>query len=521
MATTPNRGYQLPAASSKLKDDVLRLVAALGAIDTDVANLLLAVADKSDVGHGHAMEAITGLVAALGNKLDVGYHDALANLTDVDVAGVANGMALLRQASKWIPVALQINNIAGLETALSSKATPADISAAINALVAAAPGALDTLNELATALGNDPDFAATVSAALGNRVRADAAQAFTAAQKGQARANIGADVLAGFRNKLINGKFDIWQRGTTFAASGVTLVYVADRWIAAAGTGGAATISRNPLLGPSENRNSLAWAQTGAASTSPYLQQRIEGVDTFSGGDATLTFETLGGAAITVQPRIVQHFGSGGSSDVVTLGTPISVASGGKFSQKIAIPSVAGKTVGSGDYLRVDLVFPSGVSFTEYFTKVSFVKGDATAEADPFSPRHIQQELALCQRYFEKSFPVGTTPANGASATSFATEQGLTQIAVVPWGGGTAGFHAIVPFKVTKRASPAITRYGNNSGHWTYDNAASGLLSSGARNAHGSLFLDANGPDGLFVNNQVSTNSLVAVQGHWTADAEF
>lgn len=35
-------------------------------------------------------------------------------------------------------------------------------------------------------------------------------------------------------------------------------------------------------------------------------------------------------------------------------------------------------------------------------TKVSLVEGDATSETDPFSPRHIQQELALCQRYYEK-----------------------------------------------------------------------------------------------------------------------
>ena len=37
---------------------------------------------------------------------------------------------------------------------------------AINDLIAAAPGALDTLNELASALGNDPDFATTVTNAL-------------------------------------------------------------------------------------------------------------------------------------------------------------------------------------------------------------------------------------------------------------------------------------------------------------------------------------------------------------------
>lgn len=170
---TTHRGYQKPRPGQKLKDDVLRLIAALDAIDVDVADLLLALAGKSDVDHGHGIAAITGLAAALGSKLDVGYHDALANLTDVDVAGVANGMALLRQASKWIPVALQINNIAGLETALNGKATPADVTAAINALVAAAPGALDTLNELAAALGNDPNFATTITTALAGKQSLD------------------------------------------------------------------------------------------------------------------------------------------------------------------------------------------------------------------------------------------------------------------------------------------------------------------------------------------------------------
>ncbi len=43
------------------------------------------------------------------------------------------------------------------------------VSSAISALVASSPSTLDTLNELATALGNDPNFAATISTALGNK----------------------------------------------------------------------------------------------------------------------------------------------------------------------------------------------------------------------------------------------------------------------------------------------------------------------------------------------------------------
>lgn len=48
--------------------------------------------------------------------------------------------------------------------------TTSAINAAVAALVDSAPGTLDTLHELATALGDDPNFATTVSTALGNRM---------------------------------------------------------------------------------------------------------------------------------------------------------------------------------------------------------------------------------------------------------------------------------------------------------------------------------------------------------------
>ena len=59
-------------------------------------------------------------------------------------------------------------------------------------LVNGAAAALDTLNELATALGNDPSFATTIATEIANRVRYDAAQTLTSAQQLQARENVGA-----------------------------------------------------------------------------------------------------------------------------------------------------------------------------------------------------------------------------------------------------------------------------------------------------------------------------------------
>lgn len=92
----------------------------------------------------------------------------------------------------------QISDAApGTGTVYSSQHVEDRITAAIQALQGAAvPAALDTLKELADAIGDDANYAATVATAMGLRVRVDAAQAFTAPQKAQARSNIGADVTS-------------------------------------------------------------------------------------------------------------------------------------------------------------------------------------------------------------------------------------------------------------------------------------------------------------------------------------
>lgn len=77
----------------------------------------------------------------------------------LDALGTSKTKAISQDA-----VNTAINTITALANA---KATPADVATAVAALVDAAPATLDTLNELAAALGDDPNFAATTAAQIG------------------------------------------------------------------------------------------------------------------------------------------------------------------------------------------------------------------------------------------------------------------------------------------------------------------------------------------------------------------
>lgn len=76
-------------------------------------------------------------------------------------------------------------------------ATQTFVTTQVSNLVDAAPAALDTLNELAAAIGDDANFATTISTALGNRLRVDtASQGLTSTQQGYARTNLGLGTAA-------------------------------------------------------------------------------------------------------------------------------------------------------------------------------------------------------------------------------------------------------------------------------------------------------------------------------------
>lgn len=63
----------------------------------------------------------------------------------------------------------QIADVSNLQATLDAKATPATVTAAINALVNGAPAALDTLNEIATQLASDESAVAALTSTVSGK----------------------------------------------------------------------------------------------------------------------------------------------------------------------------------------------------------------------------------------------------------------------------------------------------------------------------------------------------------------
>ncbi|TVR06626.1 MAG: hypothetical protein EA385_15010 [Salinarimonadaceae bacterium] len=120
-ARTANRDYPQIVPANDMRDDAPRLVVTFQMIDADVHALFVAVAGKSDSGHGHAIAAITGLQAALDSKQSSEWRPALTDLTNVDTTGATNGQFLGRISGSWVPVTIGVGNVSGLQAALEGK----------------------------------------------------------------------------------------------------------------------------------------------------------------------------------------------------------------------------------------------------------------------------------------------------------------------------------------------------------------------------------------------------------------
>jgi hypothetical protein len=207
------------------------------------------------------------------------------------------------------------------------------------------------------------------------------------------------------KNKIMNGDFSIWQRGSSFANPAV-FAYFADRFYSVSNnTGGTVTLSQQtftgttiPVAGARLYFRTVGTAPTGASFNT--FGQKIENVQSFAGQTVTVSFYAKSDSARNVTPNLIQNFGSGGSTEVTTSGSAIALTtSWARYSQTFTVPSISGKTIGTSSYLSLEISQPVNVSHTiEYYG----IQLEAGSVATPFQTASgfLSSELVLCQRYY-------------------------------------------------------------------------------------------------------------------------
>jgi len=266
------------------------------------------------------------------------------------------------------------------------------------------------------------------------------------------------------KNKIINGDFRVWQRGTSFS-NPATSSYLADRFqinydVAAPTTNTVTQESFTPGTAPVTGYESQYFLRstltTVGTNTGIKIQQRIEDVRTFANQEITFSFWAKADSSRTLSAiSIVQSFGSGGSSAVATnftTSTQAITTSWARYNFTVTVPSISGKTLGAGSYLMIRFTQPAaaGCVIDTWGWQV-----EAGSIATPFQTATgaIQGELAACQRYYYRF----TSNGNFNTASMGNDAESTTQ--------GTA--HIKLP--VTMRTTPATVDTG---GTWFYSEYA-------------------------------------------------
>jgi hypothetical protein len=244
----------------------------------------------------------------------------------------------------------------------------------------------------------------------------------------------GGQFMGGFRNKLINGDFAINQRGT--AAVTTTGSFPSDRWktFFNSGTYSAQTIAFGTTFNATvPHRFYTRHIVAGGSSAGNYsiFQQFIEGVDTLAGKVPTVSFWARTTAApAKLGVSLDQNFGTGGSPSSGELGNGTSVTlstSWQKFSVTLpALASVASKVVGTDGNDRLELFFwlsavssfdtrSGAVGVQSKTIEITGVQVEAGTAPTDYEYRPRQIEIGLCQRYYQKSYNLGTSPGTNTT----------------------------------------------------------------------------------------------------------
>jgi hypothetical protein len=270
-----------------------------------------------------------------------------------------------------------------------------------------------------------------------------------------------ANDFAAAKNKLINADCNINQR--SFTSTTTTATFGFDRFKLES-SGGTSTYSAEaftagtaPVSGY-ESKNFMRLVTSGQSAVGDFsgISQPVEDVRTFAG--QTVTFSVYAKAS-TGTPNIgfnvEQAFGTGGSATVPTSAAVQAITtSWARYSFTINVPSISGKTIGTGAPQLNTRVFTSaGTSISGAGYPAVGIQNvtidlwgwqlEAGSIATPFQTATgtIQGELAACQRYYWKIPPDHRSTGSYYSTTAcYATIPLPVQMRVAPtYTAGTLG----------------------------------------------------------------------------------
>ena len=263
----------------------------------------------------------------------------------------------------------------------------------------------------------------------------------------------------GRRNLIINGAMEVAQRATSVSGSTASGYLTVDRFRANA-SGATFNMSQESLTAGQTDipQNFKKFLRFNATTSNDYAGIRYyhEDVETVQ-GDVTVSFYAKGTnpADGYVSFSMSQNFGSGGSTEVENIGTNdfTLTSSWQRFTFNVSMSSISGKTVGTGSFVRMNWWQEDSASTDAWTIDITGVQLEYGNVVTPFEHRSYGEELALCQRYYQKSFAQGVTPQDGQYTVNVTTA----------WESSTNARGNWIPFPVEMRATPTFTQYGNSS----------------------------------------------------------
>lgn len=219
------------------------------------------------------------------------------------------------------------------------------------------------------------------------------------------------------KNKVINGGFDVWQRGTSFAlAASTSMTYVADRWATTTFANEACTFSRQATNDTTNlpniqyclrfQRNS---GQTGTAGMP--LSNAFETVNTIplAGQTVTMSFYARKGANYSATSSILTSYiitGTGTDQNPVTAGytgSNVSINTNNTLTTTWQRFTLTGTLPATTTEMAAYFAFvPTGTAGADDYFEVTGVQVELGSSATTFARNSAsyQGELAACQRYY-------------------------------------------------------------------------------------------------------------------------